>query len=103
MANPEQTTGLGSDDGGLDSVDLELLEGSTGDEDRGCGTKSKTQTFLSRNGKGRASIEKRKPLNLLDLPMDVLKDIIKEVRDVSLSVLHSPALLLTLLPGNPHQ
>jgi hypothetical protein len=90
MANPEQKTSLGAGDGELESVDSELLKGSTRSEERNCGTMSRVRTHSGRNEKRSVLIERRKPLNLLDLPVDVLKDIIKEVRDVVSSAPHSP-------------
>ncbi|KAH0542953.1 hypothetical protein FGG08_002722 [Glutinoglossum americanum] len=96
MANPEQTTDLGLDDGGLEGADLE----GTAEGDRECGTESKLQAFLNGGGKGEGYAEKKKPLNLLDLPVDVLKDIIKEVTHTndlaSLALTHSSLHALTI-------
>jgi hypothetical protein len=103
MANPEQTIDLGLDDGGLEDTDLELLEGMAGGEGRDCGTRGEVRTLWSRDGIEKTSIEKRKPLNLLDLPVDVLKDIIKEVRGVALNTPYFRAPLLTLSSGYTYQ
>ena len=83
MADSEQITDLGEGDWGLESVDLGLLEGVAGGEDPDCGTQSKARTSSGKTGGEASTTEKKRPLNLLDLPVDVLKDIIKEVRGVT--------------------
>jgi hypothetical protein len=88
MANPEQTTGLGEGDWGPESVGLGSLEGVAGGGDPYSAMGKTRISSSSRPGEEAASIEKKKPLNLLDLPVDVLKDIIKEVRGVALKALY---------------
>jgi len=92
MVYPEQTAGLVEGDWVLEGADLGSAEGVVRGKDLGCGVSGKTRTSPGKAEEGVASIERKKPLNLLDLPVDVLKDIIKEVRGVVPNVLHYAAL-----------
>jgi hypothetical protein len=92
MVYTEQTAGLVEGDWVLEGADLGSV-GVARRKDLDCGVSGETRISPGKAGEGVASIEKKKPLNLLDLPVDVLKDIIKEVRDVVPNIFYSPTLL----------
>ncbi|KAH0558723.1 hypothetical protein GP486_004632 [Trichoglossum hirsutum] len=100
MVDPEREASVGAGDRELEGVDLELPERSAGGGDGDCETTSGTRTSLSRSEERSALIERMKPLNLLDLPVDVLKDIVKEVTHTndlaSLALTHSSLHALTI-------
>ncbi|KAI9770918.1 MAG: hypothetical protein M1840_002622 [Geoglossum simile] len=100
MVSPEQTAGLVEGDWVLEGTDLGSVEGVVRGKDPDCGVSGKTRTSIGKAGEEAVSIERKKPLNLLDLPVDVLKDIIKEVTHTndlaSLALTHSSLHALTI-------
>lgn len=93
MVYSEQAAGLVEGDWVLEGADLGSAEGVIRGKDLDCGKTGKTRTSPANAGEETAPIERKKPLNLLDLPVDVLKDIIKEVRGVIPNAIYPLTLL----------